>query len=98
MRNEYRREDSCEECGLVAPNHSARCGSSGMADDAVFGYAVYANVRENGSHSIKVFRSKGKNETKAKRVAIFKRGFESLERIEPLTRREWLNMFGEGRM
>ena len=33
MKDEYRRADSCAECGLVAPNHTARCGSAGMADD-----------------------------------------------------------------
>lgn len=69
--------------------------------DAVYGYAVHCTFRIIGATGFqtesKIFRSKGDSETKARRVPIFKRGFVSIDRLEPFTRDEWVRVFGDGR-
>lgn len=67
--------------------------------DAVFGFEVHCTFRtDSGALFSRSFRSKGKSETKARRTPIFKRGFVSIDRLEPYTYEQWKRVFGEGRM
>ena len=77
-------------------------GSSGVTStDEVYGYAVICTFRRQdgtAADETRTYRSKGKSIAKAERTPIFKRGFVSIDKLEPYTREQWLRVFGEGRM
>ncbi len=65
----------------------------------VYGYGVLCAFRgADGTEEIRLLRSKGPSETKARRAHIFKRGFERVIELDPYTREQWLRTFGEGRV
>jgi hypothetical protein len=66
----------------------------------VYGYQVFYTFRrpDDGTLETASFRSKGKSPAKARRAAIFKRGFVRVDSLEPFTEEQWLRCFGEGRL